>query len=249
MYGTESGLGHNAIQTVMVDRKGDIWVGTYSRFVYKITETGIDQIELVDVGQLQVKCIVEDLENHVWIGTSESGVFKLYNEKIKHFSMRDGLYSNYIYSLEHDVNNNMWVGHRGALSKIEEKGNAISTYDYNFGIQGQVNTRAMALDKRYNVWIGTDNGAIQYDAAKDVTNHLPPIVSLVRVWINDKAYDPSEEIVLPYGNYRVQFEYIGVSLKDSEKITYRYKLDGHDEIYSDETKEMTASYGLSLIHI
>jgi ligand-binding sensor domain-containing protein/serine phosphatase RsbU (regulator of sigma subunit) len=243
VYGTESGLGHNAIQTVLVDYRGDIWIGTYSRFIYKITETGIDHIELVDVGQLQVKCIVEDLEHHVWVGTAESGVFKLIKGKIEHFSMRNGLHSNYIYSLKNDINNNMWVGHRGALSKILVKNNTITTYDYSFGIQGQVNTRAMALDKNYDLWIGTDNGAIQYSAVEDVKNELPPIISLVKIWIDDKAYDPTEEIYLPYGTYRVQFEYIGVSLKDSEKITYKFMLKGHDKVYSDATKEMTASYG------
>ncbi|MCJ8291599.1 MAG: SpoIIE family protein phosphatase [Crocinitomicaceae bacterium] len=242
VYGTESGLGHNAIQTVMVDHLGDIWIGTYSRFVYKITEIGIDQIELVDVGQLQVKCIVEDLEYHVWVGTAESGVFKLEKGKIEHFSMRDGLNSNYIYSLKNDVNNNMWVGHRGALSKILVKDNSITTYDYNFGIQGQINTRAMSLDRNYDLWIGTDNGAIQYNASKDVNNELPPIISLVKIWIDDKAYDPTEEILLPYGSYRIQFEYIGVSLKDSKKITYKFMLKGHDDVFSDATKEMTASY-------
>lgn len=243
VYGTESGLGHNAIQTVLVDYRGDIWIGTFSRFVYKITETGIDQIELVDVGQLQVKSIVEDLEHHIWIGTAESGVFKLIDGEIKHFSMRNGLYSNYIYSLKNDVNNNMWVGHRGALTKIRDKDDATTIYDYNFGIQGQVNTRAMTLDKSFNLWIGTENGAVQYNAAKDVKNELAPIVSLVKIWIDDKAYDPTDEIVLPYGTYRVQFEYIGVSLRDSEKITYKFMLEGHDAIFSDPTKEMIASYG------
>lgn len=243
VYGTESGLGHNAIQSVMVDHAGDIWLGTYSRFVYKITETGIDQIELIEVGQLQVSCIVEDLDNNVWIGTAESGVFKLTNNNIQYFSVRDGLSSNYIYSLKHDKNNNMWVGHRGALSKIIDQTNAITTYDYNFGIQGQVNLRSMTLDRNFNLWIGTDQGMIQYDASKDVKNTLPPIVSLVRVWIDDKPYDPSEEIILPYGNYRVQFEYIGISLRDSDKITYQYILKGHDKVFSDPTKEMMATYG------
>jgi len=243
VYGIESGLGHNAIQTVLVDKEGDIWIGTYSRFVYKITESGIEQIELIDAGQLQVKSIVEDLDGNIWVGSSESGVFKLEKEKITLFSKKNGLASNYIYSLSHDVNNNMWVGHRGALSKIREKDDVITTYDYNFGIQGQVNTRAMAIDKNYDVWIGTENGAIQYDASKDVENELPPIVSLVKIWIDDKAYAPTEEISLPYGTYRVQFEYIGVSLKDSDKITYRFKLNGYDKVLSDPTKEMIASFG------
>lgn len=243
VYGIESGLGHNAIQTVMVDHKGNIWIGTYSRFVYKITETGIDQIELVDAGQLHVKCIVEDLKEDIWIGTAESGVFKLVDGEIEHFSMRNGLYSNYIYSLKNDSNNNMWVGHRGALTKIRASDKSTTKYDYTFGIQGQVNTRAMSLDKQFNLWIGTEHGAIQYTASKDVKNGFAPIISLVKIWIDDKAYDPTDEIVLPYGTYRIQFEYIGVSLKDSKKITYRFMLKGHDAVFSDPTKEVIASYG------
>lgn len=243
IYGTHNGLSHNAILSVKIDHNGDIWLGTFSRYLYKISDQGIEQIEIVNSGQLEMRCITEDFQNNLWIGTAESGVFKLSGESIEHFSALNGLKSNYIYSLQNDVNNNMWVGHRGALSKIIEEDNSITTYNHDFGIQGQVNRNAMTLDKNYMLWIGTENGAIEYNASKDKKNTTPPIISLIRVWVGDESYSPDEDIHLPFGKYRIQFEYIGISFKNSDQITYQFKLNGHDQVFSDPTQQIMATYG------
>ena len=243
IYGTEHGLGHNAIQTVLEDHNGDLWIGTYSRSIYRINDNGLEEFELLTMGQLEVVSIVEDFKKNIWIATAESGVFRIHDKTISHFSKKNGLKSNYTYSIHNDVNNNVWVGHQGGLSKINEESQLVTTYGNKIGIKGLLNKRTMALDNDFNLWIGGENGAIKYDAKKEKVNIIPPVINIIKVWIGDSAYAPNELIELPFDNYRIRFEYVGISFKDSEKITYKFMLDGHDQRFSDSTYSNIAVYG------
>ena len=243
LYGTEHGLSHNSIQTVKEDSKGDIWIGTYSRTIHKIDDKGLQEFELLTSGQLEVVSIEEDFKGFIWIATAESGVFKIKGSTISHFSSKDGLKSNYTYSIHNDVNNNIWVGHQGGLSKIHSDTRNVTVYDHKNGIKGQMNKKAMALDKDFNLWIGTENGAIKYDSEKEKVNDVPPVINLIRVWVGDESYSPNETIELPYGKYRIRFEYIGISFKNPEKVSYQFMLEGHDPSYSDTTDANIATYG------
>ncbi|MCB9225145.1 MAG: two-component regulator propeller domain-containing protein [Crocinitomicaceae bacterium] len=243
LFDTESGLAHNAIKTVLLDDEGNIWMGTHSRFVYKIVDYSIEEYEIIGAGELEIVSICQDLEKNIWLATSEKGVYKKVGKSFSHFTTENGLKSNYCYSVHADANNNIWIGHRGALSKILQPSNEILGFDHKSGVEGQVNPNAMFRDGSNYLWIGTDKGAIQYDPTKDVANDIPPVINLISVTIGDKLYDINHDIELPYGNYRVQFEFIGVSFKDPEKVVYQYMLEGHDEVYSDFSPEASATYG------
>lgn len=242
LYDTELGLAHNAIKTVYLGRDNKIWMGTLSRFVYCISNTSIDEYEISSAGELEVVSITEDLEGNIWLATSEKGVYKKLGDSFSHFTTKNGLKSNYCYAVQADANNNVWIGHRGALSKVFPD-NSIVTYDHNSGIEGQVNRNAMLSDYLDYLWIGTDNGAIQYDPAKDIKNEVAPAINLIKVTIGEDEYPLGEEIELSYGNYRVHFDFIGISFKNPEEVQYQYMLVGHDQVYSDLSHEASATYG------
>jgi len=243
LFNTSSGLAHNSIKTVYRASNGKIWMGTQSRLLFALNEEAIEEYEIRSSGELEIVSICEDINHAIWIATSEKGVYKLLNDSLTNYSTQDGLMSNYCYSVHADVNNNIWVGHRGGLSKINEVENKIVAFDHNSGIKDQVNQNAMFLDSRGYLWIGTESGAIKYDPTKDKKNNAPPKVNITKVQIGEKYYNTNDEIRLPYGDYRIQFDYIGISFKNSEQVTYQYSLNGYDERISDVTKETTTTYG------
>jgi ligand-binding sensor domain-containing protein/serine phosphatase RsbU (regulator of sigma subunit) len=243
LFDTEMGLAHNAIKSVLLASDGKIWMGTHSRYLYCITNSSIENYEITMEGELEIVSIAEDLENHIWVATSEKGVYKKVGDSFINYSTKNGLKSNYCYSIKPDANNSIWVGHRGALSKIDQKSESVLTYDHNSGIEGQVNRNAMFSDGLSYLWIGTDKGAIQYDPTKDVKNEIPPVINLISVTVGDKNYPINDDIDLPYNNYRIHFEFIGISFKNPEKITYQYMLEGHDEVFSTISSEANATYG------
>lgn len=243
LMNTSTGLAHNSINSVYLDRDGAIWMGTHSRYLYVINGAEIEQYEITNAGQIDVVSITQDLDGFIWIATAESGVYKHLGSTFKNYSMEDGLWSNYCYSIHADVGGNMWVGHRGGLSKIDRKGERISTYSDKSGVEDWANPNAMFLDAKGYLWIGTDGGAIKYDPTKDHNNVVPPVVNILKVIIGEEEFSASQDIILPYGDYRIQFEYIGVSFSNPDLVTYQFQLEGYDDVYSDVTQAVTATYG------
>ena len=243
LFDTQLGLAHNSIKSVYRDRLGKVWMGTHSRYLYAIYNSSIEEYEMTNVGELEVIQITEDIEGDIWVATAESGIYKKIGRKFVNFSSDDGLKSNYTYSIGSDSRGFIWVGHRGGLSKVSPEGDQIKFYDYKSGIDAQLNSRAVYLDNKNNLWFGTNQGGIKYDPEKDKKNNIAPVINLLGITINDKAYNIKETIELPYGKYRMQFDFIGISFKNPEKVKYQFQLIGHDEVLSIPTSEMNASYG------
>jgi ligand-binding sensor domain-containing protein/serine phosphatase RsbU (regulator of sigma subunit) len=243
LFDTQVGLAHNSIKTVCIASDETIWMGTHSRFLYGIRNSEIDEFEITNGGELEITAISEDLSGNIWIATAENGVYKKVGESFSHYSTAEGLKSNYTYAVSTDANGNIWVGHRGGLSKIVEKEDKVIIYGHKSGIGGQVNPRTMFLDDKNYFWIGTDDGAIKYDHSKDRRKEVAPVINLLSVLIGEKEYPVEKDIKLPYDNYRVQFNFIGISFKNPDKVKYKYMLEGYDQVYSDFTHETFATYG------
>ena len=243
LFDTQQGLAHNSIKTVCLGSDGTIWMGTHSRYLYGINNSTIDEYEITSAGQLEILSISEDINKNIWIATAENGVYKKIGDSFANYSTNEGLKSNYTYSVQSDAIGNIWVGHRGGLSKISNEDSKIIVYDHKSGIEDQVNQRATYLDDKNYLWFGTDGGSIKYDQSKDKKRTVPPVINLLSVIIDEKEYSVDEPIKLPYGNYRVQFNFIGISFKDPENVQYQFKLEGYDQVYSDYTIEPHATYG------
>jgi len=240
---TEDGLDHNAIESIYKTKDGRLFLGTYSRNLFVIENSSIQEIEIIESGELNILDFSESTNGDLWLTTAENGVFKLSQDSIFSYTSLNGLLSNYCYAIEADGNDNIWVGHRKGLSKIDTKNNhTITIYDEKEGIKNQVNNAAMYLDQKKFLWIGTEEGVIRFDSKKDDQNQIYPIVNITHVTINDQDYKKVNQIDLKYGTYRINFEYIGISIKDPENIYYQYMLEGYDENFTKPSQESNTTY-------
>ena len=242
-FSTEDGLGHNSIKSVFQTSKDDIYIGTQSNSLFKLENTTIVEVPIVRNGEIKIVDITEDNEGNIWFASAENGVFKLQDSLVVTYNEQNGLYSNYTYAIEKDINNNIWVGHRNGLSKIESSTSKINIYSEKQGITGKVNYRSIYQDNKQYLWFGTDLGLIKYDVNKDKEIYKAPKLNLKSIIINDKRYSPNEDIELPHGDYRIKFEYVGISLRHPKDVLYQTKLEGYDEIYSNHSFEPYVYYG------
>ncbi len=240
---TKDGLDHNAIKSIHLSHDNKIYLGMRSQNLYTLENNKIVEMRIVENGEIEIIDITEKGNGNLLLATSENGIFEITNDQVIRYTNEDGLKSNYTYAIDIDANQNIWIGHRNGLSKINTTDSTINLFDNNLGISGQVNFGAMYLDTKNNLWIGTDAGLIKYDPSKEKPNNIGPKVNLLNVLVNDKPYDVTETIELPYGNYRIEFEYIGISFKNPEHVNYRFILEGHDGEYSNLSKENRAMYG------
>jgi len=243
LFDMSTGLGHNAIQSVQLSKSRGLLIGTYSRYLYQLKNGNLSKFQIKNSGELEIVSITESFDKNVWIATSEDGIYRFDGKNFKHYTVKEGLMSNYTYSIHNDKLGNIWIGHQGGLSKFNAKDGQFTIYNYLKGIKGQMLSRSMVFDDLFSLWIGGEHSLINYKADNDKKNSIAPTINLTKLIVDEKVYSTSQLIELPHGNYRIQFEFIGISFKSPENITYKYVLEGHDKAMSEITSENFAIYG------
>jgi len=238
---TAEGLPHNYINQVLCDVQGNVWIVTPTNFLTKYNFTTqkiiLNKININDI--LKINAICFDHKNQTWIATYGNGVFKI-DTAVYNYTTSNGLFSDYTYSIAADESGTIWVGHRQGISSI--KGNTIRTFSKNIGLYADCNPTAITVDKNGAIWFGTTKGILRYDFKKSVINKYPPTVIVTSLKINDIENVISPYIELESGRYKIQFSFTGISLRESEGVTFQYMLEGYDAGWSEITTNRTALY-------
>ena len=96
-------------------------------------------------------------------------------------------------------------------------------------------------DQQEKIWFGSDKGVVSYDPSMENPRSLPPVLGITSIKINDEERDYSDKIILSPGNYKIRIDFLGISLKEPELVTYQYKLEGYDQ-WSEITKNTSITY-------
>lgn len=226
---TTDGLPHNKINNVFVDSRGIAWIATRTNGLYSINSTAEHKIYGSFV--LEFVSITEDNNGYLWAATDNDGVFKFIPEtdSLNHYSTYNGLKSGSCYSITADGNGNIWVGHRLGMSKINIETDRILTYGTNVGISGDCQPNAAAVTQGGVILFGSSNGLITFNTKEERKNLTSPFLNISSVLINDREYDFSKPITLPYGIYKMRVDFIGLNFRSPDRVTYQFKLDGYDD--------------------
>lgn len=244
-FTTESGLTHNNINQIILGADNRLWVATHSNFISYIDKNDdVKNIQIYNGTDLiNVSGILEDNKKNIWVSTIGNGVFKIEDTVITKFTVEKGLKSNYCYSIVRDGSNNIWAGHRLGISRIKTEKNEIDVFDKNDGILGDCNATSAFTDFEGYTWFGTTMGVAKFDPHKDIKNLSPPIINITSFKLNDKEIDYTIDTVMPFDNYRLRIDFVGITFKSNTHILFQYKLDGFDLDWSDKTNNTFAQYG------
>lgn len=250
-YNRQNGLSGRTVSFIEEDENGNVWIG------YKEGNIDIFQNDRImkpknagDLGEINSGFF--DSKNNIWVGTEGGGLFKLrYDQKSSaldytQFSLKDGLISDFIYSITESKNNNLWIGTEKGVSKIvfDEKENIkyVRNYNEQEGFKAmECNVNSILCDQKGNIWFGTVRG-IQYllknneDGVKEEAK-----IKITQVESNGGNYDwfdfarkngyfePPSDLRIPYKNNYIGIRFKGLFLSSPEKIEYSWKLKRHDE--------------------
>ena len=222
---TYEGLPHNNIQSMCIDSAGNAWVATQSNMIFALNNDR--RYNIKGFQELEFTNIVQVKQGEFWVGTNGSGIFNFQHDTTYYFTTKEGLKSDYCYAMIADKSRNIWVGHRLGLSRINNQTHQIKVYGSDY-IPGDVNLNAVSETNEGDLLFGTTEGLILYQAPKNKLDSIPPQLNITSLVIDDKEYDPSQRIVLPYGKHRMIIEFVGLNYKNPEQVTYQYKLEGFD---------------------
>ncbi len=240
-YTTVQGLSHNYINHLLCDLKGELWIATPTNFISKYNfNTKKITLEKINSGDiLKVTSLCLDVNNQLWLATYGNGIFK-YDTILTNYTSSNGLFSDYSYSIIFDETGTIWLGHRQGITSI--KGNTIRTFSKNIGLYSDCNPNAVNIDKYGSIWFGTTKGLVRYNYKKSVINKVPPTVLVTSIKINDVEQLVEPYIELEAGRYKLQISFTGISLRESEGVTFQYILEGYDVSWSEITNNRTVLY-------
>lgn len=239
----QGGLPHNFINCLYLDRKDRLWLSSPNSTLAYIQDEKVFKIPFNSTSGILT--ITADADSRIWVGSNGNGVFMLESDSIANFTAKEGLLSDYCYSLICDENNNIWVGHKFGLSRIRISDFSVKPVQNveNITENYQFNPNAVIRDQDGKIWFGTNKGIVSYDPSMENPQLQPPVLGITSIKINDVEIDYTDKIVLSPGNYKIRIEFLGISLKEPALVNYQYTLDGYDH-WSDITKSTYVTYPL-----
>jgi ligand-binding sensor domain-containing protein/serine phosphatase RsbU (regulator of sigma subunit) len=249
-YTTDDRLPHNSINQVLIKREGGALVATECDRLYeiKIGEPVIIGKEILYGGpKNKVLSFAEGKKGEIWTATSGNGVYYISNDSVSRISVVNGLMSDFCYGIMPDSENRIWISHERGFSRFDMKTGIIKVFSNDFAKGGTCNPNAIFETSDGKVLIGTTEGLISFDRKKDKLYPVPPVNNILSVTINDSIYPLRASYTLPYKRvFTVIVEYAGIELGSSEKVTYRTKMEGVDNTWSQPKPDRLEKYNLTV---
>lgn len=197
----------------------------------------------------------------LYIGTTERGIisYDLGTKNLKNYNTKNGLSSDFIYNILKDENGSIWAGTGMGICKVStnEKGETkITVYGKANGVLGlESNSNAAFADSLGHIWFGTTEGVSCFFPTAKPTKAKAISVALESVKLfggknidtnlylrNTGWYGIPEALKLPYRLNNISFAFQAITLSPTEKIVYRYKLEGADATWSEWSEENTINF-------
>ena len=250
----DDSLIHNEVQTIIEDSKGRIWMGTFGGLVRWEGANYADFDTVDGLSSLRINCLAEDPAGNIWIGTFGGGVFKFDNNSntlpISTIATNKILSSNNIRSLLFANDTIAIVGTDKGFDLLQLNNQQSITRVIHFGINdgfsgGENNPNSIAIDKDGLIWFGTRNGLVRFDPGldKNYNNSPATIITGIKLFFKEVDWKAKkiktsrwsglpENLVLPYKENHITFEFTGFSYKNPDDLMFSYFLEPQSKEWS-----------------
>jgi signal transduction histidine kinase/CheY-like chemotaxis protein/sugar lactone lactonase YvrE len=199
----EEGLSNNEVYTVIQDKQGYIWLGTfdgldrYDGYTFKVFRH--DQTEPRSISGNLIRALYEDDKGRVWAGTFSDGL-NLYDpdsKTFKHYRHVPGdptsLISDSIWSLGSAPDGSLLVGtFDSGLDVLDPDTGKVRHFPAGSGPQAPSNNQIndIFVDSRNHIWLATLSGLDEFDPS----GHTPPLhIRSSETTVNNAVWGVAED--------------------------------------------------------
>ncbi|MBV6441997.1 MAG: hypothetical protein EPGJADBJ_03695 [Saprospiraceae bacterium] len=244
-------------RSVLETRDGDVWVGTRGGLLQYVENADSFRVYKHIPGHPETMsentafCIYEASDGTIWCGTYGGGLNQLNPQtgKFRHFTTKDGLKNNNVFSLLPDTKGNLWLMGFDGLSKFTLTTESFQTYTRQHGL----------LNKEFNAFIygksgysgrlffGGKDGIDSFDPdSVQLSAHDPNVFithfrlfnETVPIARSDEAASRfslredisfSQNLMLEYSQNVISFDFVALDYAAPAAIQYAYQLVGFDK--------------------
>ncbi|MBI4850507.1 MAG: protein kinase [Acidobacteria bacterium] len=255
-YTTKDGLSNAIVRAICEDSQGNLWIGTEGGGLNCFRDGKFEIYgQKEGLAGKSVFSIYLDKEDYLWIST-ENGLNRFKNKEFFLFTTQSGLFDDLAFQILEDEKGNFWISCNKGIYRVNRQ----HLMDYASGKRSQVNclvynkTDGMGANQCNGnsqpagwrsqdgkLWFPTVKGLVSIDPSFFKTNTLAPNV-VVEKLISDKDIFYLDQIDLPAGKKDFEFQFTALSFIAPEKVKFKYKLEGHEDKWSDEVSRRFAIY-------
>ncbi|HOW52473.1 MAG TPA: two-component regulator propeller domain-containing protein [bacterium] len=208
---------------------------------------------------VQIFSMIEDGRGSLYVATA-NGLFIIRGDKTSQITMRKGLPIENIFDVLLDGDENLWMTSNkgiifidrsqmdlfaeGTIEKVSPKLYGVTdgmlSAECNGGSQGNT-----YRDRSGQLWFVTAKGVAVLDPKKMAINEVAPPVDIAEVIVDKKTMPFSDTEDTPEfgpGVTTVEFNYTALSYLFSDKMLFKYKLEGFDKDWIEAGNRRTAFY-------
>lgn len=238
--------------TSLITKGDSILVGT-TNGLYLVRDKKIDPaFKLPEISNKNILCL-KSYGSFVLVGTNDNGLFlcNMKTKAIKNLTIRSGLSSNTIYSID-IISRELWVGTGKGVEKfrIEDPVSMNLTKEYLFNFICETNLNAI-FHTDTSIWVGTAHGVNVYPVSKSRSSPLTPNTVIQNVglttadavgYIYKNGYKLPENLSLPSNKSHITIKFHAIDFTNEKNAYYQYKLDGADKDYCKPIQSNVVDY-------
>lgn len=235
--------------TITQDSQGTIWLGSYNDgiFRFRLNQKGFQNYrhktnDQSSLSHNTINSIFEDSHKNIWIGTDGGGLCR-YEKKtatFKNYTVKNGLPSNFIFRLEEDNDQKLWISSTQGLIRFDPDNERMKIYSRSNGLlTDQFNYSSSYKDPNGRLYFGSVKGLISFQPAQlHTTSYAAPIFITGFQLDNNEAATAkgphflhksilyTDTITLNYNQSSFSIGFAALSYFSPEMTEYAYRMQG-----------------------
>lgn len=255
-FSSDQELMQSPVNVLYEDSSDVLWLGTFRNGLFK--KNGEEIVHFKESTGLTgnfIETIHEDSEKRLWIGTKKGITLFDKDGTIHRIKKRDGLFDSSAFSFIEDRYGYFWIGCNKGIYRVKKR----ELLDFTAGNVQKINSiflnendgmvsrecngatlESAALRNDGKILFSTLKGAVLIDPEDFEKGQKLPDIHIESVELDSKKIELSEGFYIPAETGKIIFRFTGISFKNSERIKFRYKLEGFDKKWH-ETSERKAN--------
>lgn len=183
--------------------------------------------------------------NDLYFATFGKGLCRLQTQNNEHtvftkYTTKNGLTSNIIYTMQEDIDGNIWLATEGGLCKFNPKEQTFDTFDNRFFPSDLTFSGNDAINGLQDELIfATDRGFLTFNPKDIQKEPFKPNIVLTSFTANDRvlynedgqpfSFDTAQQVILRHDQNSFNLLFRALDMNFPDKVQYAYKLEGFDD--------------------
>ncbi len=259
-YSAADGLPGNFVSALHAGPGGGIWAGCENGMAVMAPGPGARFVAEPFLAGCHVTSFFDDGGGGLWIGTHQ-GIKVLRQGRWGSVSAGQGLFDSRIYAILADGLGHLWLSSERGLFRVAAGDLEAAAFGRRPRVSGRLfdETDGMASricnygdpagwrDEQGRLWFANLAGVAGIDPARIRRNGRVPAVRIERALADGRSLPlpgagAAGPCSLPAGRRKLEFAYTALSLVRSDKIVFRYKLEGYERDWVDAGNRRQAFY-------